>query len=90
MRFITVLALLALAGCSTWYWQQDGKDQADFERDFYGCQVDAAPNVNRRDKQDMMNRCMTLKGWERVKQPNPKMQAFKDALRNPGPLPESK
>jgi len=37
-----MLLLAALAGCAQFQWQKDGATQADFNRDAYQCQMDAA------------------------------------------------
>lgn len=57
-----VITCLLLAGCSTNYIQA-GKSEADFNRDLYECERDAAPVQNALQRERMMDRCLQVKGW---------------------------
>ena len=61
MKTICFLILAALAGCSTWNHQTKGK--AEFERDAYECERDAAPVAEGMRAYNMRRQCMRLKGW---------------------------
>ena len=39
---VLVLATTLLSGCATYQWQKHGATQADFNRDSYQCQAEAA------------------------------------------------
>ena len=53
--------LLAIAGCAT--YSQPGKSDAEFRRDAYDCERDAAPVANGFAAYSMRHRCMLTKGW---------------------------
>lgn len=58
----TILAVaLGLAGCTT--WTQPLKTEADFNRDMYDCQRDAAPVQESFRASQMRSACMRVKGW---------------------------
>lgn len=61
----SALALLllcpALAGCTTWV--HPTKTEADFERDAYECERDAAAVQDPIRLSLMRDRCMRVKGW---------------------------
>lgn len=61
MRYLFVLLL---AGCST-VWTQPGTSEADFKRDAYECERDAAPVRNGFQAMGMQERCMESKGWRK-------------------------
>lgn len=55
-----IVAIL-LAGCTTTLQHPDPR--ADFERDYYQCQKDAAPIQEQPRRYDVEQRCMRIKGW---------------------------
>jgi hypothetical protein len=59
MLFLT----LALAACATNYKHQTKAD-ANFDRDMYECERDAAPVQDRARNRQMIERCMRVKGWQ--------------------------
>lgn len=63
MKPFALAALLALAGCSTQY-VQPGKSAADFQSDLYACERDAAPAAEPLYRSRMLDRCLTVKGWQ--------------------------
>lgn len=63
IRLSALLIALAAAGCGTNY-QHPTKDQAEFQRDLYDCERDAAPQVDPIYRRRMMDRCLRLRGWQ--------------------------
>ena len=61
MRYLAVLLLFLLPSCATWV--HPTKTEADFDRDGYECEVDAAPLRDGWGRVAMWQRCMHVKGW---------------------------
>lgn len=60
--------VLLLAGCvslppSGYVYRKPGSTEATYNEDIYACERDAAPVQNVIQKRQMMNRCMSTKGW---------------------------
>ena len=63
---LTVVAVLAAAGCSR-YWERPGGVVADFERERAACIEDAKQSPYGPDSVEAVYRaCMRGKGWKRV------------------------
>ena len=73
---ITLLALLALAGCGKHYWGKAGASPEDFARDSGEC---ARENALYRDAakevgtvlQDQYKQCLRSRGWQRAQKLDP-------------------
>jgi hypothetical protein len=66
---ILTLALVAglLTGCgNAFYWQQEGRGQADFERESSVCAGEAQRAPHDADMEKVYRACMRAKGWQRV------------------------
>lgn len=90
--FLTVAALLALAGCSH-YWERPGGLVADFDRESGACIEDARQSPYGPDSLEPVYRaCMRGKGWRRVEVSVAESNQFRgpesteDFLRPPSPM----
>jgi hypothetical protein len=61
MKWYIALTVL-LAGCAT-EWRHPMKGAAEYERDYYECEKDAAPQQDVIRWRGMMERCLRSKGW---------------------------
>ncbi len=76
----TVLVALALclsAGCGVHYWQRQGANVQDFERDSNGWVTEAkVPRLNFEPEQ-LYRACMRARGWQRVQVGVPDAHQFR-------------
>ena len=63
-KVVLTLAML-LSGCTTTFTHTT-QAPAEFDRELYGCQVDAAPIQDRARSTEMVERCMMIKGWRKA------------------------
>jgi hypothetical protein len=89
---LTVVAVLAAAGCSH-YWERPGGVVADFERESAGCIEDAKQSPYGPDSLEAVYRaCMRGRGWKRVEVSVADTNQFRgpedtqDFLRPPSPM----
>jgi len=89
---LTVVAMLAAAGCSH-YWERPGGVVADFERESGACIEDAKQSPYGPDSLEAVYRaCMRGKGWKRVEVSVADTNQFRgpedtqDFLRPPSPM----
>jgi hypothetical protein len=72
---IRILTLLLSAGilarCGGFYWQQQGRGQADFERESGACAQEAQRAPKGADLEKVYRACMGAKGWQRVQAQTP-------------------
>jgi hypothetical protein len=69
---IRILAMTIAAGLLTacgnaFYWQQEGRGLADFDRESRVCAADASHAPPDLDKEKAYRACMRAKGWQRVR-----------------------
>ena len=62
-KVVLTLAML-LSGCTTTFTHTT-QAPAEFDRELYGCQRDAAPIQDGARSSDMIERCMAIKGWRK-------------------------
>ena len=89
--FLTVVAVLAVAGCSH-YWERPGGVVADFERESAVCIEEAKKIPYGAGIEQIYRSCMRAKGWKRVEVSVADTNQFRgpedteDFLRPPSPL----
>jgi hypothetical protein len=74
-RVAAILVLLALTGCTRYYYYKDAATYGDFAVDHSGCVRDIGiPSANREHvlvSPEAYRRCMFTRGWVRAKQTEP-------------------
>jgi hypothetical protein len=65
-----LLALLALAGCSTPYYTKPGAGPEEFHMENGQCEAYARSAPSSSEKRKIYDACMRGKGWYRTKNPN--------------------
>ena len=89
-----ILAMIIAAGlltaCGSFYWQQEGRGVADFDRESRACAADANLAPPDFEKEKVYRSCMRAKGWQRVQVPTPTPTQFRgpeddDEMRNLAP-----
>jgi hypothetical protein len=74
---LVALALFVPVGCGVHYWQRQGSDVQDFERDSSGCVTEAkAPRLSFEPEQ-LYRACMRARGWQRVQVGVPEPDQFR-------------
>jgi len=74
---LVALALFLSVGCGVHYWQRQGANVQDFERDRNGCVTEAkVPRLNFEPEQ-LYRACMRARGWQRVQVGVPEPNQFR-------------